>query len=118
LEFVYVFRILQNNTLSLTMPVTISKIREIGKTIMAKSPIPRQTIALVMAGAIILPIAICLIMGAASLLAAMGDTIGGGVMRWIAFGCGIVWALDLILLVLVLSIKSLSESDDTNADEE
>jgi hypothetical protein len=85
---------------------------------MAKQPIPRQTIALVIAGAIILPIAICLITGAASLLAAMGDTIGGGVMRWIAFGCGMVWALDLILLVLALSINSLSESNDSDADEE
>ena len=84
---------------------------------MDRPPIHRHIIALIIAGAIILPIAICLILGVAALLSAMGDTVGGGALRWVGLGCGIVWALDLILLVLVLSINSLSEPDDSDSHE-
>jgi len=90
----------------------ISKIGVIGKTIMDRPPIARHTIALAIAGAIILPIAICLILAVASLLSAMGDSTGGGVLRWVGLGCGIVWILDLILLVLALGINALSGPDE------
>ena len=85
--------------------------RGIGKTIMDRPPVPRHIIARAIAGAIIVPIAICLILAVASLLSAMGDTSGGGVLRWIALGCGIVWLLDLILLILALGVNALSEPD-------
>ncbi len=106
-----------NNTMSLTGVVVISKIGEVRKTIMARLPIPQRFIALAIAGAIILPIAICLILAVSSLLSAMGDTLGGGAMRWIALGFGIIWALDLILLVLALSINALGDSNDSNSNE-
>ena len=32
-------------------------------------------------------------------------------MRWVALGCGIIWALDLILLVIAIGINTLSEPD-------
>lgn len=84
---------------------------------MNRPPIPRHFIALAIAGAIILPIAICLILAVASLLTAMGDTTGGGAMKWIGLSCGIVWALDLILLVLALGVNALGKSDDSDSDE-
>ncbi len=84
---------------------------------MDRPPIPRHTIALAIAGAIILPIAICLILAVASLLSAMGDAVGGGAMRWVALGCGIIWALDLILLVLALGVNALNAPDDADSDE-
>ena len=82
---------------------------------MDRPPISRHSIALANAGAIILPIAICLILAVASLLSAMGDVTGGGAMRWVALGCGIIWALDLILLVLALGVNALSAPDDTDS---
>ena len=85
---------------------------------MRKPLIPQHTIALAISGAIILPIAICLVLGAASLLSAMGDASGGGVMRWIALGGGIVWTLDLILLVIAIGMNSLSEADGEPDEEE
>jgi hypothetical protein len=84
---------------------------------MDRPPIPRHTIALVISGAIILPIAICLILAVASLLSTMGDSVGGGVLRWIALGCGIIWAINLILLVLALSINTLTNPNDSNSEE-
>jgi hypothetical protein len=99
----------------LTEAISSGKIGEIGKTIMDRPPIPRHSIALAIAGAIILPIAICLILAVASLLSAMGDSIGGGAMRWVALGCGIIWTLDLILLVLALGVNALSATDDADS---
>jgi hypothetical protein len=101
----------------LTETPTSGKIGEIGKTIMDRPPIPRYCIALAIAGAIILPIVICLILAVASLLSAMGDAAGGGAMRWVALGCGIIWALDLILLVLALGVNALRAPDDADSDE-
>jgi hypothetical protein len=85
---------------------------------MRKPPIARPTIAMAVSAAIILPIAICLLLGAASLLSGMGDGIGGGALRWIALGGGIVWALDLILLVIAIGMNSLSEADAEPDEEE
>jgi hypothetical protein len=78
---------------------------------MYKPPALQYAIALTISGAIILPIAICLILGVSSLLTAMGDASGGGVLRWIALGCGIVWTLDVVLLVLALGVNALTDTD-------
>ena len=91
------------NVVGLTGTVPSSKIGEIGKTIMDRPPIPRHSIALAIGGSNDLPIGICLILAVASLLSAMGDAVGGGAMRWVALGCGIIWCVDLILLVLALA---------------
>jgi hypothetical protein len=74
-------------------------------------------IALLLTGAIILPIAISLVLGAASLLSTMGDTVGGGVLKWIALSCGIIWVLNLILLVLALAINTLNNPNDSDSEE-
>jgi hypothetical protein len=84
---------------------------------MNRPPIFRHIIGLGIAGAIILPIAICLILAVAALLSAMGDVEGGGVMRWVSLACGIAWVLDLILLVLALGINALTERDNSDSDE-
>ena len=38
-------------------------------------------------------------------------------MRWVALGCGIIWALVLILLVLALGVNAVSAADDADSDE-
>jgi hypothetical protein len=85
---------------------------------MNRPPISHTIIAVIIAVAVILPIAICLILAVASLLAAMGDASGGGTLRWIALGCGIIWLLDLILLIISLGINSLGEPNDSNFDKQ
>lgn len=65
---------------------------------------------------ILLPITLCVILGVAALLTQMGDTVGGAVLCRIALGGGILWAVDLIWLLLLLAVGSLScpnESDQS-----
>ena len=84
---------------------------------MYKIRIPRRIIGLAVAGAIVLPIFICLIIAVSSLLSAMGDMLGGGVLRWVALAGGIAWIMNLILLVLAMGVNTISESDDSDSEE-
>jgi hypothetical protein len=101
----------------LTLAAAISKIGIIGKTIMSQPLISRLCIALAAAWAVILPIAICLFLAIASLLSAMGDSSGAYALRWVGLICGILWVLDLILLVIALAVNVLSEKDDSDTHE-
>jgi hypothetical protein len=71
----------------------------------------RILVALLLAG-ILLPITLCVIWGVATLLVQMGDSAGGIVLYRIALGGGILWVVDLILLVLALAIGSLHGPDE------
>lgn len=66
--------------------------------------------------AFLLPIALSVISAVAALLAGMGDISGWGVLCRIALAGGILWATDLICLLLLLAVRSLSEEE--NKDEE
>jgi len=73
--------------------------------------ITQRLTLLLLAATIVLPVAICVVLGVAALLNAMGDAVGGAALRGVALGCGILWAVDLICLVLVLAIRALGETD-------
>ncbi len=72
---------------------------------------PRFLPALV-AGAILLPISICVVLGVAWLLEAMGDPSGGAVLRRIALAGGVAWIIDLIVLLLALAVSNLHGVDE------
>ena len=74
--------------------------------------IPSRIILALIATTLLLPITICVVFGVAALLGAMGDSIGGSVLHRIALGCGILWVIDLICLVLVLAIGMLRGPDE------
>jgi hypothetical protein len=74
--------------------------------------IPHRTVLALVVVAILLPVTICVVFGVAALLVAMGDTAGGTVLYRIALGCGLLWMIDLISLVLVLAIGTLRGPDD------
>jgi hypothetical protein len=57
----------------------------------------------------VLPIAITVILAVSALLAAMNDTAGAMVLRYVALGCGILWIVNLVCLVLAQSLNSLGE---------
>jgi hypothetical protein len=57
--------------------------------------------------ALALPIVVCVLVGVARLLAAMGDLAGGHVVDRIGLAAGILWVILLICLVLVLGILAL-----------
>lgn len=55
----------------------------------------------------LLPIALVIVLGVSRLLAAMQDGAGAAVLDRIALGLGIVWGIDLVVLLLALGIRAL-----------
>jgi hypothetical protein len=74
---------------------------------MQRPLIPQQIVVAMIVAALLLPIAICVVFGVAALLAEMGDAIGGMVLHRIALGLGIVWAIELLCLLVVLAIGAV-----------
>lgn len=69
--------------------------------------IPRSLLTTLVATACILPLAIVVLVGVARLLAAMDDAAAAVVLDRIALAAGIVWAIDLLCLILALGIEAL-----------
>ncbi len=79
---------------------------------MSHDLVPRWGRLLLVGGALLLPIAICVVLALSSLLGAMNDTRGGEALRYVALGGGILWVIDLICLLLVQGVNSLIDRDD------
>lgn len=77
---------------------------------MSQIPYLRHSIALLLAGGILFPIAICVLFGVGAMLTAMGDASGGVVLNRISLAFAILWVLDLIALVLFLGLNFLFNS--------
>jgi uncharacterized membrane protein len=71
-----------------------------------------RVVLLLLAAAILVPVALCVILGVAALLAQMGDAAGGVVLYRLALAGGILWVIDLIFLVVSLAIGSLHGPDE------
>ena len=78
---------------------------------MGKKPVPRLSVVLLIGVAVVLPIAIVVLLAVAALLGAMNDHWGGAVLNRVALACGLLWVVDLICLVLVVGINSLTNGD-------
>jgi hypothetical protein len=71
--------------------------------------ISQRLLAKLLAGVLLLPIAIVLAVAVATLLSAMQDTAGAYILNRIALGLGLVWSLSLISLLLALAVNSITE---------
>jgi hypothetical protein len=69
--------------------------------------IPKRFLAALVVAAIFWPIAICVLLAVARLLAALNDISGARVLDWIAASAGILWVITLIALVIVQGMNSL-----------
>jgi hypothetical protein len=78
---------------------------------MRPKPVPRWAVMLLLAGFVLLPIAVLVIWAMGALLGTMGDDIGGAVLVRIALAGGIFWTIDLLGLVLALALNSLGDDD-------
>ncbi|HEX7449679.1 MAG TPA: hypothetical protein VF306_19125 [Pirellulales bacterium] len=67
---------------------------------------------LVIAGVLLLPIAILLVLGTASLLAAMQDAAGAVVLQRVGLALGLVWLLGLIALIVLLGVNALATDNE------
>lgn len=78
--------------------------------------IPKKTLALTVAGLVLLPIAVLLVLGTASLLAAMQDAAGAVVLQRLGLALGLVWLFGLIALILMLGVNALAADHDDSSD--
>jgi hypothetical protein len=74
--------------------------------------VPQRAVLALLGGAVVLPIALCVVLAVAALLSAMGDTTGGVALQRIALAGGILWAIDLICLILALAIQAVRDHDE------
>jgi hypothetical protein len=81
---------------------------------MNRKPVSSKAILALIAGGLVLPIAITLVLAVSALLSSMGDSSGGLVLRWVALGCGIAWGVVLVCLVLVQGLNSLDDTDEND----
>ncbi len=79
--------------------------------------VSKSIVFFLVAGGVALPIAVCVCLAIGTLLQAMGDTVGSAVLTYIAWGCGGLWGLDLICLVLAAGINSLGDKDPPSESE-
>ena len=78
---------------------------------MDQKPVPRRRVLLLIAGVLLLPIVAWAIVAVAAILGAMGDGAGAVMVNRIAWGCGALWVIDLICLVVVQGLNSLADTD-------
>ena len=80
---------------------------------MPPSPVSSRFVLVLTAAGLILPVVVCVLVAAAALLNALGDAAGGLALVRVALAGGILWTVDLILLVLSLGIRAFTSSDDS-----
>ena len=71
------------------------------------SVVSRRVLLFLVACAVILPMTIAVLVAVARLLAAMQDAAGAAVVDRVALAAGILWALNLIALLLALALDRL-----------
>ena len=72
---------------------------------LAAPPMFRRLILCLVAGLIVLPIVLSVLVALARLLGAMVDATGALVLDRVSLGVGIVWLVDFVSLVLVLALE-------------
>jgi hypothetical protein len=93
--------------------LTVTKIAETRKGAMSRKPISPRVLLLLTALGLVMPIAVTVILGLAALLAAgFQDPLGSSVLKWIGLGLAVIWAVDLIALLLAQAINTLGNEDD------
>jgi hypothetical protein len=81
---------------------------------MSRKPVVSKVLLALLVAGLVLPITICVVLALASLLPAMGDAVGGLVLRYVAEAGGVVWIVVLVGLIFVEAIDVLGRSDDAD----
>jgi hypothetical protein len=64
-----------------------------------------------LAGAVVMPLVLVLVLGLGRLLAAMGDAAGAMVLDRLALAGGLLWCVNLVLLLVALAVRSLEREE-------
>ena len=84
---------------------------------MRRKPVSAAAVLGLIAGALVLPIVISVVLAVAALLGAMGDAGGGLVLRYVALALGIGWSVVLVCLVVAGGLNSLADNPDENGED-
>ena len=74
--------------------------------------VPRRYLTILLVFALLLPMAICLMLGAVWLLSAMQDREGALWLQRLAILCGLAWVMDGLVLLLALAGNSVCQKND------
>jgi hypothetical protein len=80
--------------------------------------VPRRILALLVGLALLLPIVVCVLAGVGRLLAGMGDAAGATALDRLTLAVGLLWAIDLIALLIANGVQSLGASTRPQDEEE
>jgi len=83
---------------------------------MSRKIVPPRIVLLLTGLALVLFLTVAVVLVVAAVLGAMEDEPGRRVLHWVALGCGIPLAVDLICLLLALGINSLSDTEPPDAE--
>ena len=75
--------------------------------------ISRRVFMILVAGACVFPLAIVVLLAVARLLDAMQDAAAAGVLDRVALAIGVLWAIDLVCLLLAVGINALGPPPGT-----
>jgi hypothetical protein len=75
--------------------------------IVGNNVISRPVLAILVTAACILPVAIAILLGVGRLLGAMEDAAGAAVLDRVALAMGLLWAINLVCLLVAQGINSL-----------
>lgn len=78
----------------------------------------KRAVARMLAGALLLPIVIVVLVATGALLGALGDAAGERWLSRLALAAGIGWVLDLVLLVVALGLNSLDLNEEPTENSE
>ena len=79
---------------------------------MIRATIPAWVLTVLLAIALVTPIAICVVGGVAALLSALGDVAGAKCLARTALAGGLFWSVDLVCLLLALAIHTIGEKSE------
>ena len=67
----------------------------------------RGGLAVSLAAVLLLPIVLAVTLGAAALLAAVGDADAAAVLRWVALAMGLLWGISVVITAAVSALVTL-----------
>ncbi len=78
----------------------------------------RTVLLVLLAAAVVFPIAICILLGLGRLLGAMGDVAGAAGLDRAALAAAAVWGITLVCLILLQGIHVVSQGESHRNDDD
>jgi hypothetical protein len=78
---------------------------------MTRKPISRRLVSVLLGIAAVLVVSLATLLVTGRILDKMGDAAGSAILDAVALGLGILWAIDVVCLILSLGLNASAEDD-------